>query len=37
VALVAVPLSALWLANSIWLGRSAERDRLRGATGSRSA
>ena len=36
-ALVAVPLSALWLANSIWLGRSAERDRLRGATGSRSA
>jgi AAA family ATP:ADP antiporter len=34
VALVAVPLSALWLANSIWLGRSAERDRLRGAPAS---
>ena len=37
VALVAVPLSAAWLANSLWLGRSAERDRLRGAAASRSA
>jgi AAA family ATP:ADP antiporter len=37
VALVAVPLSALWIANSVWLGRRAERDRLRGVAASRGA